>query len=337
MHYTKTLAAGIAVAMTSISTQAIAAASSTADENKVYGKLNVSYQRNDNEAEDSAWSLESNASRIGFKGSTKIEGDTSVIYQIEYETFVDDGDKSGDTLTQRNTYVGLKGGFGTIKAGKFDTPLKKAQGKFDLFNDLVGDIKKVVEGDNRADNILQYSTKKIADSITVNVAIMPGETAGDGDLDGPADAISASVTYDSNGLFLALAADSDITSTDTSVVPRQDIIRLVGSYKAGDATISALYQSAETSVDGTFYADGEDEADSFGVSASYKMGKNVLKIQYVDSDANAKIAEGEQISLGIDHKLGKKSKVFAFYTSQDAKKESKQTDYLGIGLEHKFN
>ena len=53
---------------------------------------------------------------------------------------------------------GIKGSFGTVWAGKHDTPTKLAQGKIDLFNDLEGDIKNTFEGENRVSNIVAYSS-----------------------------------------------------------------------------------------------------------------------------------------------------------------------------------
>ncbi len=48
--------------------------------------------------------------------------------------FGDDEDKS--TFKQRNIYAGIKGQYGSLLAGKNDTPTKQAQKKIDLFNDL---------------------------------------------------------------------------------------------------------------------------------------------------------------------------------------------------------
>ena len=217
---------------------------------KIYGKINISYQVNDNEQDGGDYSLNSNASRFGFKGDSLLEDVAlSVIYKIEFETYIDDGEKNADqTLKQRNSYVGLRGGFGTVKAGKFDTPLKKAQGKFDLFGDLSGDIKAVMEGENRASNILQYSSPKIADGVVLTAAIIPGEESTDSEADGPADGLSASISYKNDTLYLALAIDSKIDGQDTQ--------RLVVSYSVDDLTVSGMVQSAET-TDGSLYAHGE--------------------------------------------------------------------------------
>ena len=133
----------------------------------VYGKMNVSVEMADYQFEDSTadfdrWELNSNASRLGFKGSEEISDSLSAFYKAEYEIFPDDGsdgrsisldgvavDTSGDgnpdstedvdastdrVFKQRDIYVGLKGGWGAVQLGNFDTPVKKSQGKIDQFN-----------------------------------------------------------------------------------------------------------------------------------------------------------------------------------------------------------
>ena len=113
---------------------------------KVYGKVNLTLQSSDEGTDSRVTELVSNASRLGFKGETSLNDDLSVIYQLEYEANFDDGDKGGRTITQRDSFAGLKGGFGTVKAGIFNTPTKSAQNKVDLFSDYVGDIKNVFSG-----------------------------------------------------------------------------------------------------------------------------------------------------------------------------------------------
>lgn len=300
---------------------------------KVYGKINVSYQFNNAENDEmKKWELRSNNSRLGFKGATPLNEQMSVIYQLEYG--VDPEGDASDNWTQRNSYIGLRCKNGEILAGKHDTPLKTAQGKFDLFNDLSGDISGVLEGENRASNIIQYSSPTFMDNFSAKLAIIPGEENGtggnEGENNGPADGVSGSVTYEKDKLYVALALDS--------AVENQNIARIVASYTIDQVVLSALYQKAE--IDDTdlgVYAGGDDESDSFGVSAAFKLNdKVILKAQVVSSDANLDIEEGEQFSVGADYKLGKKTKAFGFYTMLDAKDTNDEVDYVGVGLEHNF-
>ena len=153
----------------------------------VYGKANVSLQSTDeasystangNQTDGSKVELLSNASRIGVKGGEEVNSKLKVIYQFEYQTEVDDGTGGGQTLTQRNIYLGLQGIAGTLMGGNFDTPTKVAQEKIDLFNDLEGDIIQILKGEIRASNIVQYVTPTFGGGFSGAVAYVSEETDG---------------------------------------------------------------------------------------------------------------------------------------------------------------
>lgn len=287
----------------------------------VYGKANVSFQTAD-EGDASTTELKSNASRIGVKGTYEVDENVSAIYQAEFEVQFDDGDKDGETFSQRNIFVGLKGGFGVVKAGKFDTPLKVAQKKIDLFNDLEGDIKNVVtENDNRANNIVSYESPSFA-NVQAKVALIASEE------DGVDDGVSTSVSYSLDQLYIAAALDQNVEAENT------DALRLVGQYSLGDIQLGLMYES--------FDVDGADDVDATFVSVKYKLGDVALKAQVGKSDIV--VEDGETISLGADYKLAKNLKVFAYYTQNEssdnallvAPEDQMDDDYLGVGVELKF-
>ena len=135
-------------------------------ENEFYGRADISLNQinmNSLIPQEQEWQQNSNASRIGFKGSYQINDSIEVIYQVEFEVNFDDGTSSAakgkDTLEQRNTYGGFRGNFGQIIAGKHDSPVKTAGREVDRFNDQVlGDIKSFMEGEDRVSNLLLYTS-----------------------------------------------------------------------------------------------------------------------------------------------------------------------------------
>lgn len=60
--------------------------------------------------------------RLGFRGREQLGGGMSAIWQIEQRVQIDTG-ASGFWAT-RNSFVGLRGGFGTVRFGHFDTVYK---------------------------------------------------------------------------------------------------------------------------------------------------------------------------------------------------------------------
>jgi predicted porin len=280
---------------------------------KVYGKVNVSLQSVDEGADSRVTELKSNASRLGFKGTTSLENELTVIYQYEFEVNADDGDKGGKTMTQRNSYVGLKGHFGTVLAGIHDTPLKKAQGKVDLFNDLEGDIKSVFSGEKRESNTVYYKTPSLS-GFSADLAFVASEDENDDD------GYSLATKFKQDNLYAAFAYDLDIEGEGN------ETLRLVGQYKLDALTLGAMWNQ--------FKVDGSDDTDGFLISAAYKMGSNTFKLQHASSDIKAE--GGTQTSVGIDHKLAKKTKLFGFYTMMDEDASNADTNALGLGIEHKF-
>jgi predicted porin len=278
----------------------------------LYGKANVSAQLAD-EGDGSKLELKSNASRLGVKGSEKLEETgLEVIYQMEFEVQVDDGD---ETFKQRNIFIGLKGGFGTVKAGKFDSPLKVAQNKVDLFNDLEGDIKNMITvNDNRPSNIVSYTTPK-ANGFSASAAIIASE---DEDVDNGA---SVAVQYTLNDLYLAAAFDSGVEGEE------EEALRFVAQYSVGDFTLGGLIESHD---------DNGESTDGWMLSAKYKIDDWALKAQFGQSDI--KEEDADTLSLGADYKLSKTFKTFFYYTKNQFVEEGADVDgdYLGAGVELKF-
>lgn len=283
----------------------------------VYGKANVSFQSAD-EGGDSVTELVSNASRIGLKGSEDLGNGLKAIYRFEYETQIDDGDKGGETFTQRNIYVGLQGGFGQVIAGKFDTPLKKAQNKVDLFSDLEGDIKSVLtKSENRTSNTIQYATPKSLGPVKAKFAFIASE---DDNVD---NGISSSIAYDQDGIYLALAYDQDVEQEGV------DVVRAVGQFKVGSAQIGLLWEDQDAG------SSSLRDGDGFVASLKFKASKEIaLKAQYGQSDIAYE--DAKTWSLGMDYKLSKKTKLFGYYTHEESDSFSDDNDYAGVGIEMKF-
>ncbi|HEX7048373.1 MAG TPA: porin [Gammaproteobacteria bacterium] len=301
----------------------LAAGGNAMAEVDVYGKANITVQNSD-ESGISEVELKSNASRFGVKGDSELSDGLKVIYQFEWE--VDPDGKSGaDNFAARNQFVGLAGDFGILKVGRHDTALKTAQGDFDLFNDLSGDIKYILNGENRVANYIGYTTPQFADVFSVTVNLVPGEDAAAGN-DGIADATSISLNYETDTVYAALARDSDMDGIGV------DTTRAVGGYKFGAAQVNVLYQQTDA---------GALDGDGYGASFAYRLGSNTFKLQYVDADiyqagVDSDIVLENQASVGLDHKLGDSTKLFGFYTTGDVAATGESNDYLGVGIEHKF-
>lgn len=282
-----------------------------------YGKVNASLQQT-KEGDDSFLELESNASRLGVKGEEELNENLKAIYRIEVQYATDDGDPgNGSVFSARNIYVGVEGDFGQVVAGRMDTPLKVIQSKVDVFNDMAGDIGRIITAsDNRVDNFVQYTTPDSIGPFIGKVGIQASEE------DGVDNGVSVSAgVHLGEGLF-GFGYDQDIEAESVKV------FRVAGEYDFGLFSVAGLWEDqdpGETAM---------NDATGWLVSSRIKLAEDWgLGVQYGQSD----IVEegGETYGAKLDWTLTDNTYVYAFHLQE----ESDQTidnSYTGIGVEMKF-
>lgn len=334
---------------------------------KVYGKLNLTVQNVEVDGVNTdVTEVRSNASRFGIKGEDELTATLSAIYQVEWEVSGSGAADSAADLAARNRFVGLKHQtFGSLKLGRHDTYLKLAEGKIDLFNDLAGDIEKAVGaqgGPARANNVVDIASPKFLGGVVAGVQLIQSEGVAAVGQTAPADdnlgdALSASVTYNSDNAYLALAANKDVwtrfsDNTGGNGV-KADALRLAGSYKFADLglVLGAIAQTAETSDLGAGQKDSKEEG--WVVSAALTFADSwVAKLQHGESSLeNARTRAGNNVTLlgngdvdikvssaGLDYNFTKSSRAFGFATVQNRSDRTTDIDTstFGVGLEHNF-
>jgi predicted porin len=312
------------------------------------------------------FALESTGSRLGVQGDFDANASVQVFYRLEYGIDVDSGTNSnGRELSQRNIFGGLRGDWGSVLVGKNDTPLKTLQtntvlrSDVDRFNDSpLGDIGTYIVGENRPDNVIQYTSPILFRGLEVNIAAIQAEETGvavnannqqdDNDF---ASGKSVSVTYGKAKWFVGAAVDSNVATTDA--------IRAVGEITLGAVKLGAIYQTAEAhdSVDSlggfsTFVGtnvttsgaqnglnplsewDGASgnafkEQDGYILNAQWKIaGPWLAKIQYANSTTTPtntayKDAELEGIAVGLDYNFNAGTRVFGYFASVEVNGDEK--------------
>lgn len=311
---------------------------------KVYGKLRLSadYVRTKSgNTTTNSNELISHASRVGFKGATKLEGynGLSVIYQAEYgiDGQIDNGDKSGKNWSARNTFLGLKGDFGTIIGGRHDTPMKGSQGKVDQFNDLDGDFASIMNGENRMNQLLMYTTPSLS-GLKASVAyVMSKNNSGkSNNTNTQKNGVSAAVMMDAGMFYGAVAYDQNVENANTlrvtGVVKPVSALQLGAMWQRTKCNDTTLASCAPTNG-----ASASDSENGYLVSAGYTIGAATLKAEYGDSDIyKLGLAKYKKdASIGADYKLAKNTKVEGWVT-QLKKESGDKTTYVALGMEHKF-
>ncbi len=323
---------------------------------EIYGKAHISIDSADTDnpaITNDGLSVSSNSSRLGFKGELPA-GALKFIYQYEQEVRIDE---TGTELATRNTFAGIKGGFGKLIAGHHDTPFKTVASKWGIFGDTVGERRAILGAgyksgnqlNERAKNAIMYEFKTDSLKFQLMHAVDPEKK-----VSGSQDNNDKSVT--SLGLFykagpLWLAASQEMWDKH-SKMDNGDALRLAASYKIAKVfKLGLIYESINSdTVD-------EWKRDATGINASYNISKTTdIRAQYlvVDSADNTTDTGATKIGLGVFHKLDKKAKVYLAYGATDNDTGAKfqavdgghgdevktikggSPSAISIGLEYKF-
>ena len=269
----------------------------------LYGRAHLSLDSLDNGA-DSAIYLSSNSSRLGVKGSEDLGNGLTILFQLEGGIAWDGGGSWG---ADRDTYVGLKGGAGTLLAGRLPAH-NQWLGAVNLFADQIGDSRNLLLGarsgiGGRASNALNYAAPDLG-GLKLSLTYVPDENpATDGDIWG------VRAAYANGPLNLALtyfdrdASPNNITQT-----------ALTAGYNFGDFGLIAGYVTEENAA--------STDWQNWTIGGTAVVGAGKVKLQFVSAGESASSAnDGATMwALGYDHPLSKRTTVYAAYarTNNDA-------------------
>lgn len=299
----------------------------------VYGVFHADLESIRNDKAAAATSLNrivSNATHLGFKDSENLGGGLSAIYQLEAEF---DLTNTGGTpfAKTRNSNVGLKGNFGTVFYGNWDTPYKTTHTKVNLFGythiaaatDITGRVG-VSDGNahfnTRQKNVIQYWTPNY-DGFQAKLAYAPDNakqaTVAAG---GDKSVWSLSATYENNLLYSAYGHESHKDAKSTAISLTDSANRLVGVYKFKDGQAGLVYE--RLSVAKAASSTTITSRNGWELSGKYKFGANNIGVSYARAgDLGGTANTGaNQYSLRYGYNVSKRTEVYGFYTqlSNDA-------------------
>jgi len=282
-----------------------------ASNGEFYGKVNVSLVETEINS-DKNTDTRNNASRIGYKSKYALSDDLNLIIQIENEFDAADGRADGDKVfKQRNTFIGISGSFGKLFVGTHDTAFKKAQLKVDLFNDTNADIKNILVGENRMQDMVGYESPEIYKGLkfTLNNIKTSSESYQ-----------SYSIDYKRGDVSSSFAVDSGLKGFESR--------RFALVYPLNKSTFGILVQDSENT-------NTLNSENGYVYSFKHKLtSKGTLMVQSAKSDM--KVIKGEQNTIGYGIKTGKNSKIFAAYSKLKKDQKSKNKTMLSVGFEIKF-
>ena len=288
---------------------------------EIYGRASFSIDQLDDGDKYSRMNLSSNASRLGFRGSKKI-GELTGIWQIEQEVQINLANSKDDTnnrLASRDTFAGLRGGFGTLRVGKFDTPFKTAREPFNLFGDQLGDMRNLTrvgdaKFDERLNNMLEYQSPVLSGfQAKLAYSFHSGTSAvTTNGVDQKEDATSLSLGYMAGNLDVTLAYES--YGSNVATTGKRDATRAAIAYKVTpELRVMGFYQTAESKT-----GSKDEGADVTGLGLEYMITPTVaLKGQYMNRKANAANSDASMYTVGAEYRYDKALRFYASYASLD--------------------
>ncbi len=304
----------------------------------VYGVVDVGLVRESGAAAGSVNKLTSgigSGSRLGFKGSEDLGSGLSAIFVLENGFQADTGAMGqGGALFGRQAWVGLKGHFGTLTAGRQYTPQYLAVAAADPFGSgLAGDTKNLIPATgnaaSRMDNAVKYVSPAFG-GVTAELAYGAGEVAGSA---ASGRQIGAALAYAAGPLTLRLAhhnRNNDSATVHDSDNARNSVVTAV--YDAGVAKAHFAYGSNK----GLNSSPLRNAANPFGYAAApvastdsrdlllgvtVPAGRHTWLASYIrKDDRRALNQDAGQIALGYRYALSKRTDLYTAIARIDNKR-----------------
>ena len=295
-------------------------------------------------------------SRIGFKGSESLGSGLNAIWQVENDISV----AGGGNWAGRDSFIGLDGNFGKVRAGRLSTQLNDMDtlDPWEYSNDALG-LGVYTRTGERVVSV-RYDTPNFA-GFSANVQFTPRDnqnnTGRDDNGRSDTSAYYAGLNYENSGFFAQYGAGyspSSYTALSGQSKSGQ-VHRLEGGYDANNLFVGVGVQYGkgwETSndymaalgYDAGVGADTGVETTEAAVTAAYRFGNVTPRVSYAhgweSKIAGDKVAGSkyDQVVLGADYDFSKRTTAMVSAGWLRAGKSNDKTETTAglVGVRHKF-
>ena len=278
-------------------------------------------------------------SRIGFKGHEHLGNNLNAIWQVEQNTSIAGGDKE---WASRESFIGLEGGFGKVRAGKLNSTVKDSSDNVDQWESNNGALNMSVftRVDERAVSV-RYDSP-VFSGFSASVQYTPRDNANPADKydhNKPSrDTYYAGLNYENSGFFGQYAG-----GFRKNAVSEKDghVHRLVGGYDANNLFVSVAGQYAKNWETLGDYA----QAQSNGVvtSAMRAAGTNASNVVFgTAAGLDSRPAETIEVAATAAYRAGnvtpRVSYAHGFKAKVDGQKlKGTQYDQVIVGADYDFS
>ncbi|WP_137921517.1 porin [Hydrogenophaga sp. 2FB] len=304
----------------------------------LYGRIDSSIGSNKVNGVSSTQMFSGNLSstRWGLRGSEDLGGGLKAIFGLEQGFDSSDGTQAAGSAFDRQSIVGLSGGFGTVKLGRHDT-------SFDDIRDIavssnlwdseftptkIAYTAGVADYSSRASNQIRYESPSFG-GFTFGVGYGLDEAAD------PVkrDVLSYNLRYRAGNLDVGVGRQEQkhesVPGTD------REYTAISGAYNFGVARLSAGFNRAENG------ANLRDNELSVGVNVP--LGAFEVSVGYARSKSEAAgvtTAKGSAFGLGATYALSKRTRLYGAYLDGDVENGAGVTvtdrRMYSFGVRHDF-
>lgn len=271
----------------------------------------------------------SNSSYIGFKGTESLGNGMSALFQIENQFAIDNAQNASagttaNSLANRDSFVGLTGGFGTAIMGYLSTPYRSLAAKFDVMPGATG-----VAGFNGLIGRVNYGTSIAANGTTTNTFAANANTIGR--IQAVAyvtpnfSGLSATLAYvpnegkalstansnawgaDAKGWNVALNYDNGPLKAGYSYLTTEDLVTAAGAFNGAGAQDSKT-KSHLFAVGYTFGG---------ATTVNFMWNTNKLTQDYAAGANGGSEVKNRVLGLGVKHLIGAHELAAVYYRAND--------------------
>jgi len=316
----------------------------------LYGRINLALEVDDS-GDDTVTDLRDVVSRFGIKGEEDLGNGLAALYQYEFRVNADRGNlgsTGGGGATQRLSWVGLKGGFGTFKAGSiWGTHFNFTGTHLDPSYSLgYFGYSSYGGGDYRIESVVNYTGNFGPVSVGIDFQVDDANAADD-NLDrfvvgvkynGP---ITAAVTYDERSTASSTPTVSGVVLPDGTL----DITEVGSVAGEGDNDIEILTGILAYSGDGFNVNVGIQQAEddsgaldrsTYHINGGFNVGdSNRILLGYWTGEGDgADTSEGDGVLLGFYHSLSSRTRLY--FEGHSGEINDGDRDVYLFGVRHDF-
>lgn len=284
-------------------------------------------------------------SKIGFKGQEDLGNGLKAVWQLEQGASVA-GTNTG--WGNKQSFVGLKGGFGTIRAGSLNSPLKNTGANVNAwesgkFTGNVLEISGMAQREHRYLSV-RYDSPEFA-GFSGSVQYAPKDNSGSN-----GESYHVGLNYQNSGFFAQYAGLFQRYGEGTKkmegyylFVEKLQVHRLVGGYDNNALYASVAAQQQDAKLYGAMSGNSHNSQTEVAATVAYRFGNVTPRVSYAHGfkgtvdDANHDNTY-DQVVVGAEYDFSKRTSALV---SAGWLQEGKGADKIvstasAVVLRHKF-